>query len=61
MFTDDFDKPFRIFIVFSYIVIALLLISLFITVYSDIKFKNKVMTEYDECININEDLYCKVK
>lgn len=61
MFTDDFDKPFRIFIVFSYIVVAVLLISLIIIAYNDVKFKNKVMTEYDKCININEDLYCKVK
>ena len=61
MFTDDFDKPIRIFIVFSYIVVTVLLISLIITVYNDVKFKNKVMTEYDKCININEDLYCKVK
>ncbi len=61
MFTDDFDKPFKIFIVFSYIVIAVLLISFVVIVYNDVKFKNKVMTEYDKCININEDLYCKVK
>ena len=37
MFTDDFDKPIRIFIVFSYIVITVLLISLIITVYNDVK------------------------
>lgn len=61
MFIDDFDKPFRIFIVFSYIVVAVLLISFIIISYNDVKFKNKVMTEYDKCVNINEDLYCKVK
>lgn len=61
MFTYDFDKPFKIFIVFSYIIIAVLLICFVVIVYNDVKFKNKVMTEYDKCININEDLYCKVK
>lgn len=61
MFTDDFDKPIRIFTVFSYVVTAVFLISLIITIYNDVKFENKVMTEYDKCININEDLYCKLK
>ena len=61
MFTDDFDKPFRISIVFGYITITVALICLFISVYNDVRLKNKVMTEYDKCININEDLYCKVK
>lgn len=61
MFTDDFDKTFRIFISFLYITVIVALISLFIVIYNDVKLKNKIMTEYDKCININEDLYCKVK
>lgn len=61
MFTDDFDKTFKITFVFLYIVLTIVVISLFVTIYNDVKFKNKVMTEYDKCININEDLYCKLK
>lgn len=61
MFLDNVEKPFRIFIVFSYIVVAIALICLVIVVYNDIKLKNNIMTEYDKCVNINEDLYCKVK
>lgn len=61
MFLDNMEKPFRIFIIFSYIAIVAALVCLFVVVYNDIKLKNKIMTEYDKCININEDLYCKVK
>lgn len=60
MFSDNVEKPFKIFIVFSYIVVAAALICLVIVVYNDIKLKNNIMTEYDKCVNINEDLYCKV-
>ena len=60
MFSDNVEKPFKIFIVFSYIVVAVALICLVIVVYNDIKLKNNIMTEYDKCVNINEDLYCKV-
>lgn len=60
MFSDNVEKPFKIFIVFSYIVVAVALICLVIVVYNDIKLKNNIMTEYYKCVNINEDLYCKV-
>lgn len=69
---EDFDKQYyaalrkldrdrKIMTILGIVVCSAITIAGIFCVVSNIKFENKVLQEYDKCVRINEELFCKVE
>ena len=55
------DRDRKIMTIFGIVLCSAITIVGIFAVLSNIKFENKVLQEYDKCIRINEELFCKVE
>lgn len=55
------DRDRKIMTIIGIVVCVTISIAGIFAVLSNIKFENKVLQEYDKCIRINEELFCKVE
>lgn len=69
---EDFDKQYydnlrkldrdrKFMTIFGFILISILFVFGIITCVSSIKFDNKVIQEYDKCVRINGEVFCRVE
>jgi len=55
------DRDRKFMTIFGVILILILFVFGIITCVSSIRFDNKVIQEYDKCVRINEEVFCKVE